>query len=74
MAERDVDARGLSCPQPVLNARRALEALGGAGVVRVLVDTVASRENVARMARNQGCTVSVEELAGGDFRLIITRP
>lgn len=49
-----VDARGLSCPQPVLDTKRALES--AAAEVDVLVDTVTSRENVIRFARKSGWT------------------
>lgn len=62
-----VDARGLSCPQPVLMASRAMQA--GSGEIEVFVDNEASRENVARAAQNQGWSVTVDEQAGGDFRL-----
>jgi tRNA 2-thiouridine synthesizing protein A len=65
-----VDARGLSCPQPVILARKAITA--AQSPIEVLVDTVTSRENVRRMAKGAGCTVQIEPLAG-DFKLIITR-
>ncbi len=45
MSEVKVDARGLPCPQPVLLTRKALADLGGEGVVEVLVDSAASRDN-----------------------------
>jgi len=66
-----VDARGLSCPEPVLLARRAIQALGAGGDLEVLVDTVTSRENVLRTARSLGCTVDAEATPEGGFRLRI---
>lgn len=63
-----VDARGLSCPQPVLVAVQAMSA-AGSGSVEVLVDSEASRENVARAAASLGWSVAVHELAGGEYRL-----
>jgi len=69
---RMVDARGLSCPEPVLRTRRALEK-GGQGPVEVLVDTATSRENVARHARSQGWNVEMQEGPAGGHRLILTR-
>ena len=48
-----VDARGLSCPQPVLETKRAIERAQG-GELTVLVDTATSRENVKRFAENAG--------------------
>lgn len=67
---RTVDARGLSCPQPVILTRNAIKA--GEFPVEVLVDTVTARENVRRMAEKQSCRVQVEE-AGDEFRLILTQ-
>jgi TusA-related sulfurtransferase len=65
-----VDARGLSCPQPVILARSAIQA--GEFPIEVLVETVTSRENVRRAAERLGCTVQVEE-AGDEFRLTLTK-
>ena len=65
-----VDARGLSCPQPVILARNAIQA--GDFQVEVLVETVTSRENVKRAAEKLGCTVQVEEV-GEEFKLAISR-
>ncbi len=67
---KTVYARGLSCPQPVILARRAIEA--GEFPIEVLVDTVTSRENVRRMAEKAGCKVQVQEL-GEEFKLLLSR-
>jgi tRNA 2-thiouridine synthesizing protein A len=55
-----VDARGLSCPQPVMLAREAIRA--GQFPIEVLVETVTSRENVRRMAEHTGCQVKILQL------------
>ncbi len=70
--ERNVDARGLSCPQPVLMAMQAMRA-AGSGEFEVFVDNEASRENVARAARSQGWDVRVDELDSGEFRLSLAK-
>jgi TusA-related sulfurtransferase len=67
-----VDARGLSCPQPVLETRKALAAAAGRPV-EILVDTVTSRENVCRFARSQGWHCRHEERDDGSFRIVLTR-
>jgi TusA-related sulfurtransferase len=69
-----VDARGLSCPEPVLLARRAIQALGPGGDLEVLVETVTSRENVLRTARSLGCTAEADATPEGGFRLRIHKP
>lgn len=66
---KTVDARGLSCPQPVLLARQAIET--GQFPIEVLVETVTSRENVRRMAEKAGCKVAVAEM-GDEFKLILS--
>jgi TusA-related sulfurtransferase len=65
-----VDARGLSCPQPVILARKAISA--GQFPIDVRVDSVTSRENVRRMAEKQGCAVSVRT-DGDEFVLTLTK-
>lgn len=59
-----VDARGLSCPQPVLLARKAMAE---ASELTVIVDSVAARDNVSRLARKEGFVVAVEEKADGIY-------
>jgi len=52
MAER-VDGRGLSCPEPVILTRNALQR-AGAGEITVLLDTMAQVHNCTRIARKLG--------------------
>lgn len=60
---KQVDARGFSCPQPVMMARQAVQS--GEFPIEVLVDTVTSRENVRRATQAMGCTVEVKENEDG---------
>jgi len=61
--DREIDARGLPCPQPVVNTRKALQQIEE-GTITVLVDRRDASENVQRFARSQGCDVSVTEKEG----------
>jgi len=65
-----VDARGLSCPQPVILAQQAIAA--GKFPIEVIVDTVTSRENVRRMAERQDCNVEITA-QGDEFRLVLIK-
>jgi tRNA 2-thiouridine synthesizing protein A len=65
-----VDARGLSCPQPVLLTKNAIDE--GAFPIEVLVDTATARDNVERTARRAGLKVVVEP-AGEAYRLLLDR-
>jgi TusA-related sulfurtransferase len=68
-----VDARGLSCPQPVLDATDMMDVLGQ-GRFEVLTDCGASPENVTRAAQSKGWRVvsSVEE--AGSVRMVLEKP
>jgi selenium metabolism protein YedF len=70
---KEIDCRGLSCPQPVINTKKALEALAE-GTVTVLVDNPESRENVKRFATSQGCEVAVTEKGGACVLTITKKP
>jgi len=65
-----VDARGLSCPQPVILTRQAMEE--EQFPIEVWVDTVTSRENVRRAAERAGLKVQVEAV-GDEFKLTLMR-
>ncbi len=66
-----VDARGLSCPVPVIRTKAALEK-AGSGEVIVLLDEDVARENVSRLAGSLGWEVQVTEDAG-KFKLTIRK-
>ncbi len=74
MEHREIDNRGLACPQPVINTKKALDELLQGGfeefILTVIVDNEAAKENVSRFARTAGCRVSVRERDGDIFVLI----
>ena len=67
-----VDARGLSCPQPVLLTKKAMEDNSATSFV-ILVDNLTSKENVSRFVSNQGCSVEISDAGPGAFALKATR-
>ncbi|MGI6552324.1 MAG: preprotein translocase subunit TatB [Clostridia bacterium] len=69
MADRIVDARGRSCPEPVVMTKKALETIQGE--FQVLVDSEVARENVQRFAQNKGCQVRMEE-GGNEWKITIS--
>ncbi len=65
-----IDARGLSCPEPVILISRAMKS--GESAYEIKVDNRVSRENVTRYAEHQGYHVDVTE-ADGEFTLVIRK-
>ena len=55
-----VDARGLSCPQPVMLTRDALAKSGGSAVV-VVLDSMTQVQNCTRAAEKLGWKATCEE-------------
>jgi tRNA 2-thiouridine synthesizing protein A len=66
-----IDARGLSCPQPVILTHKKIEDMAK-GVIEVLVDTETSRENVSRLAQRAGWTVETKK-EGDNYSLILSK-
>jgi selenium metabolism protein YedF len=65
-----VDARKLSCPQPVILTRKAL---GEADEVITVVDNEAARENVSRLGDSQGCQVTVGHKDDGIYVTLVKK-
>jgi tRNA 2-thiouridine synthesizing protein A len=67
-----IDARGLSCPQPAMLARQALQRLSK-GTLEVVVDNSTARENVSRIAENLGWEVNIDERSEDDVHLVMKK-
>jgi len=65
------DVRGLSCPLPVVKVKNKLTELE-TGTLKVLVDTGTAKDNISRMANNNGWKVEAKE-KGEEYLLIITK-
>ena len=63
-----VDARGLSCPQPVIMTLDEIKK-GSDKEIIVRVDTDTSKENVVRAAESQGCTITDISPEGEGYRI-----
>jgi tRNA 2-thiouridine synthesizing protein A len=59
LKDRIIDARGKSCPEPVILAKKGIQA--NPEGISIFVDAAAARENVTRFGQNCGYKVSLEE-------------
>ncbi|MBN1615455.1 MAG: sulfurtransferase TusA family protein [Deltaproteobacteria bacterium] len=69
---KTVDARGLSCPQPVLMTLDEIKA-GTADEIIVMVDSDTSKENVSRAATSKGWTVAGISAQGDVYNITIKK-
>jgi len=63
---KEIDASGLACPAPVLQAKAAIEA-EQLNAVRVVVDNQAAQQNVTRFLESQGFEIALEQDNGGYY-------
>jgi TusA-related sulfurtransferase len=66
MTRKTLDARGLSCPEPVLRLKRVID---GADEIELLADNKPCVENCGRFAKSKGFRV---EVAGGPGQYTMT--
>ncbi len=64
----EVDARGLSCPQPLMMTNDAIKSQDGP--IKVLVSEPHQRTNVEKFAKDKGKKVTVTEV-GSEFEIVI---
>ena len=64
----EVDARGLSCPQPLMMTNDAIKSQEGP--IKVLVSEPHQRTNVEKFANDKGKKVTVNEV-GSEFEIVI---
>ncbi len=63
---RNIDARGLSCPQPVILTKRAMDENSGEEIMTI-VDNPAAVENVSKLAASQGYSFTVNNQENSSY-------
>ncbi len=65
--EKMVDARGMACPLPVVNAKKAAESLHPGDTLIVRVDNEIAVQNLQRFAEHMGFPATGEKLSDKEF-------
>ncbi len=66
-----IDARGYSCPIPVMMVKKELES-NQSGVIEVMVDSRCSRDNIEIFAKSRGYNMEAVE-DNGEYRLTLRK-
>ncbi|WP_457570437.1 sulfurtransferase TusA family protein [Desulfovulcanus sp.] len=69
---KTIDARGLSCPQPVILVMDAIKQASSSELL-VLVDTDTSKENVIRAANSKGWQAKDIVTEGDEYKIILQK-
>ncbi len=68
--EKIVDARGKSCPVPVIMTKKEIDKLSS-GIIRTIVDNEVAKENVSKLVKNLGYEYSIDEKSSEEFHIIV---
>jgi tRNA 2-thiouridine synthesizing protein A len=70
---QQVDARGLSCPMPIVRTAMAVKPLPAGALVEVLATDPGSVKDFAAWSRSTGHQLVEQSVDGGVFRFVIRR-
>jgi TusA-related sulfurtransferase len=66
-AQKELDARGLNCPLPILKAKKALAEMKAGDVLKVVATDPGSMRDFQAFARQTGNELIEQSNAGNEF-------
>jgi tRNA 2-thiouridine synthesizing protein A len=73
MADQLLDAKGLSCPLPILKARKALQTMPAGGTLEILATDPGSVKDFQAFCRMTGNELVESDSGGQAFRFVIRK-
>ncbi len=73
MAEKTLDCYGEACPIPLVKAQKELEVMAVGDILIVSIDHSCAMKNLPEWARSVGHNVEIEEVAEGEWDIIIEK-
>jgi tRNA 2-thiouridine synthesizing protein A len=71
--DKELDARGLNCPLPILRAKKALAEIPSGQVLKILSTDPGSVKDFAAFAKQTGNELLSTAEAGGDFTFFMKK-
>jgi len=71
--DQTLDAKGLSCPLPILKTKKAVEALAKDQVLKVVTTDPGSKNDMASWAKRTGNEILKMEEGSGSFTFYIKK-
>jgi tRNA 2-thiouridine synthesizing protein A len=68
-----IDARGLSCPMPIVRTAQAIKLVASGAVIEVLATDPGSVKDFAAWSRSTGNELIEQTVDGGVFRFVLRR-
>ncbi len=63
---KEIDARGMDCPLPVIHTKKALESMHN-GKIITIVDNEVAKENVSKLAKSMELNTEIKENQGNFY-------
>ena len=70
---QQVDARGLSCPMPIVKTAQAIRTIASGGLIEVLATDPGSVKDFAAWARTTGNDLVEQTVDGSVYRFVVRR-
>ena len=71
--QRELDARGLNCPLPILKAKKALTEMASGDLLRVISTDAGSVRDFQAFARQTGNELVEQDSTSGDYVHVLRR-
>ena len=71
--QRELDARGLNCPLPILKAKKALAEMASGDLLRVISTDAGSVRDFQAFARQTGNELVEQDSTSGDYVHVLRR-
>jgi tRNA 2-thiouridine synthesizing protein A len=71
--QKDVDARGLNCPLPILRAKKALAEMSSGQVLRIVTTDPGSVRDFQAFARQTGNELLLQQEQGKEYEFFMKR-
>lgn len=65
--DKELDARGLNCPLPILRAKKSLAEIGAGQVLKIIATDPGAVKDFAAFAKQTGNELLSSAEAGGEF-------
>ncbi len=71
--DRELDARGLNCPLPILKAKKALAEMTSGQMLKVIATDAGSVRDFQAFAKQTGNELVEQDTAGPDYVSVLRR-
>ena len=72
-ADKELDARGLNCPLPILRAKKALAEIGSGQVLKILSTDPGSVKDFQAFAKQTGNELLSSTEGGGEYTFFMKK-